>query len=150
MTMEKSTIINKAKHLLAAELYTSILVAVTIAVLYETDTLMPGDLSGNANTAFITVSVMEILTICMVPLALRLFKLKKINAELTSTQGRALAKWGSVRMAMLCLPMIANTLLYYMSGLNVAFGYMAIICLVCLVFVYPGTARCILETGGEK
>lgn len=148
--MQTPDIIKKTRRLLAAEMYASILVTLATVVLYETETLLPGDLSGDKNTEFITVSVMELLTICLVPLALRLFKLKRINAELTSTQGRALAKWGSARMAMLCVPMIANTLLYYLSGLNVAFGYMAIICLVCLTFVYPGTARCLAETGMEQ
>lgn len=131
-------------------MYGCILVSAAIVALYETETLMPACLVGDANAEFITVSAMEILTICLMPLALRLFKLKRISKELATSGRQALAKWGSIRMAMLCLPMIANTLLYYMSGLNVAFGYMAIIGLICLVFIYPGTSRCMSETGNTQ
>ena len=53
-------------------------------------------------------------------------------------------------MAMLCVPMTANTLLYYLFGLNVAFGYMGMICLLCLVFIYPSTARCTAETNDKE
>ena len=93
---------------------------------------------------------MTILTIGMIPLSLKLFKLQRTKMELTSGEGRALSKWGSVRMMMLCIPMAANTLLYYLFDKNAAFGYMAIICLVCLVFIYPSTGRCLSETGGEQ
>ena len=148
--METSSTIRKAQRLLAAEMYGCILVSAAIVALYETETLMPGCLVGDANAEFITVSAMEILTICLMPLALRLFKLKRISKELAASGRQALAKWGSIRMAMLCLPMIANTLLYYMSGLNVAFGYMAITGLICLVFIYPGTSRCVSETGNPQ
>ena len=47
-------------------------------------------------------------------------------------------------MLMLCLPMVANTLLYYIY-MNVAFGYMAIILLLSLCFVLPTMARCEAE-----
>lgn len=148
--MEKFATIDKARRLLAAEMYTGVIVALAIVLLYENEILLPGSFSDCVNGEFITVSAMEVLTICMLPLALRLFKFKKVGAMLTADKGRALVRWGSIRMAMLCVPMVANTLLYYLFGLNVAFGYMAIICLACLVFVYPSANRCASETGGEQ
>ena len=69
--MQTPDIIKKTRRLLAAEMYASILVTLATVVLYETETLLPGSLSGDKNTEFITASVMELLTICLVPLALR-------------------------------------------------------------------------------
>ena len=46
--------------------------------------------------------------------------------------------------------MIANTLFYYLFGLNVTFGYMAIILLLCLLLVYPSKRRCMYEVEREN
>ena len=45
---------------------------------------------------------------------------------------------------MLCGPMMLNTWLYY-QFMNVAFGYMGIIGLLSLAFVYPTRTRYIQE-----
>ena len=53
-------------------------------------------------------------------------------------------RWGTLRLAMLCVPMMLNTWLYY-QFVNVAFGYMGIIGLLSLAFVYPTRTRYIQE-----
>ena len=133
-----------------AEMLSCIIASLAIVVLYETETLLPGSLAGSANAEFLVVSSMEIITICMVPLALRLFKFGKVGRSLVSEGGRRLAKWGSIRMMMTCVPMMANTLFYYLFGFSVAFGYMGIICLICLVFINPTMSRCVSETRSEE
>ena len=148
--MGTSYTIKKARRLLAAEMYAGIVVSLAVVILYENRILSLGGFSSDANTEFITMSIMTIFTIGMIPLSLKLFKLSGIKAQLASGKGCALSKWGSVRMMMLCVPMAANTLLYYLFDKNTAFGYMAIICLACLIFVYPSTGRCVSETGGEQ
>ena len=90
---------------------------------------------------------MELLTLCFIPVALRLFKFQFVANSLTSASN--LLRWASIRMLMLCLPMVANTLLYYMY-MNVAFGYMAIILLLCLAFVLPTKSRCEQEIRSEE
>lgn len=139
----------RTKCILTVELFSSIAVSLAIVTLFETGLLLPGSLTGNTNAEFLTVSCMEIVTICMIPLSLRLFKFTRINKRLKADGHEALTKWGSLRMAMLCVPMMINTLMYYLFGLNVAFGYMGIICLVCLPFIYPSASRCVNEAGRE-
>ena len=78
--------------------------------------------------------VMELLTICLIPIALRLFKFGFVRRRFTASPTRALLRYGSVRLVMLTLPMLVNTFLYY-QFMNVAFGYMAIILLLCMAFV---------------
>lgn len=140
---------NKTKNILSAVMYACIIISVAISVLHENDTIIPGWLSGNPNSEFISVSVMEILTIVLIPLALKLFKFRIVADELSSRGATGLVKWGSIRMCMICVPMIFNTLLYY-AFMKVAFGYMAIICLICLIFIYPSTKRCTSEISSEK
>lgn len=127
----------------------SVVLSLLAVILYETDTLLPGSLAADANTEFVVVSLMELLTICFIPLALRLFKFKTVRENLLATRSKGLARWGSLRLMLICLPMLVNTVMYY-QFMNVAFGYMGIIGLICLVFVWPGMKRCIAETGGEQ
>ncbi len=135
----------KTINILRIELYVSVIISLAIVALYETETLLPGNYADNKNADFLLTSMMELLTICLIPLALRLFKFNKIHQILIATRERGLARLGSLRMMMLCLPMVINVILYYLF-MNVAYGYMAIIGLICLPFVYPSLGRCLSET----
>lgn len=140
----------RIRNILMAEMLSCITITLAIIILYETEIILPGSLADDQNTEFLVVSLMEILTICMVPLSLRLFKFKRVRQSIVSDGGHRLAKWGSIRIMMVCMPMIANALFYYLYGFNVAFGYMGIICLICLVFINPTMSRCISETRSEE
>lgn len=109
----------RTKNILTAVMYGSIILSLAITILYETETLLPGDLTTDKNAEFLTVSLMEVITICLIPLALRLFKFKKVGQALVSNPAKELLQWGTLRLAMLCLPMVINTLLYYLY-MNVA------------------------------
>lgn len=130
------------------EIWTSIILSAAIIFLYETDLVETGTIAPNGNTEFICVLTMELLTISVLPLSLRMFKINKIARRLKQGGAKALAIWGTTRMIMMCTPMVVNTYLHYLS-MNVSFGYMAIIFFVCLIFIYPTMGRCIAETGGK-
>ena len=54
-----------------------------------------------------------------------------------------------MRLLILEVPMVSNTYLYYMY-MNTTFGYLAIILLLCLPFVFPSLNRCLAETSEES
>lgn len=139
----------RTRNILKAEEYVAVAIVFAVVLLYETDVFMIGLLATSEGTEFIMVTMMEILTISLIPLALRLFKFDRIGKALAEYKEKALLYWGTLRMMMLCVPLVINTLLYY-QFMNVAFGYMAIICLVCLAFVNPTMNRCLNETSFEK
>lgn len=126
-----------------------VILSLAIVLLYESDLLAEGSMMGNAVLEYQIVGVMEIITICLIPPALRLFKFKTLHRRVVNKAGRGMIKWGAFRIAMIGFPMIINTFLYY-QYINVAFGYMAIIGLLSLVFVYPSETRCRQEMGGES
>ena len=126
-----------------------ILLSALLALLFETCLLLPGDLTGNPQTEFVVTIVMELLTICLIPIALRMFKVKSIDSSLKTEGAKALKKWGSLRIAMLGVPLFVNTLLYYLF-LNTTFGYMAIITLISMVFIFPSAEKCEYETLGDN
>lgn len=51
-----------------------------MVVLYETQIILEGGLAGDVQGEFLTVTIMELLTICSIPLALRLFKFKAVRS----------------------------------------------------------------------
>ncbi len=116
-----------------------------IVVLYECEILVSSDLSNNTQLVFFLQIVMEFASIIVIPVALKLFAFKPVRRRLLETKGTALLRWGTVRIQLLCVPMLVDTLLYYQT-MWAGFGYLGIILLLCLFFVYPSMGRCIDET----
>lgn len=116
------------------QFWVMIIIPVIVAILYETDVLLAGDLAvaGNESAEFIATIVMELFTLAAIPLALRLFKMAgdKICDEVS------LMRFSLIRLAILLGPLWGNALLYYLF-MNATFGYMAIITLIAMAFVYP-------------
>lgn len=121
-----------------------IVLSLVTVVLYESDVMMGGSKTGHEVLEYRVVIVMELLTICLIPLALRLFKFKAVHRQVVDKSGRGLKKWGGVRICMIGVPMLFNTFFYY-QFMNVALGYLAIIGLLSLAFVYPSGERCSRE-----
>ena len=143
--------LKRVQKILMIEFCFPLLLALLIIVLYETNVLTSGIWSGDTYLEFVCLSVMELLTICLIPLALRLFKMKKVNNALHVDTKRAPASlllWGSYRLDMLVIPLLVNLLLYYFF-MKAAFGYMAIILFLCMFFVVPTLERCVTETKVE-
>lgn len=90
--------------------------------------------------------VMILLTLGLVPLALRLFKFNSIHASLTARPAQALLKWGGVRLLILGLLLFVNTLLYYIYGFEPTYGYLAVMVMLTMPFVLPTMERCKTET----
>ena len=115
-------------------------VAVVIAALYELDILPSGMMAGRPQDEFLSTISMELITIVFIPVALRLFKTKDVEKRLEEGNIKAFRKWGLVRILMITVPLVLNTLLYY-SFMNTTFGYMALILLICLPFIYPAARQ---------
>ncbi len=124
-------------------------VALTIVILYEMGTLESGTLADNKQTEFSAMTIMELTSLAAAFLGLRLFKFRKIKKQLVAQKEPAMLKWGILRLVVLEVPMISNTYLYYLY-MNPTFGYLAIILLLCLPFVFPSLDRCLAETTEEE
>ena len=124
-------------------------VALVIVLLYELDVLETGVLADSKQTEFIAMTTMELTSLAAAFLGLRLFKFPKIHESLVTQKEPALLKWGMLRLLVLEVPMVSNTYLYYIY-MNTTFGYLAIILLLCLPFVFPSVNRCMAETTEEE
>ena len=120
-----------------------------VIVLYETNILETGIMAEEKQSEFILTALMELVSLGVAFLGLRLFKFKAVHNDLVSRQEPAMMKWGTIRLLTLEVPMLADTLLYYIY-MNTTFGYLAIMLLLCLPFVFPSLNRCLAETASEE
>lgn len=142
--------LKSTQRLLMANFLFMVMLTVLLVALYETGLVEPLDMSVESPLVFVLQVTMELATIVAIPLALKLFSFKAVRRRLVRGKGDALLPWGTARLNMLCLPMVANVFLYYQT-MSPAFGYMGIILFLCLFFIYPSIGRCAEETeGGEK
>lgn len=133
------------QNILLVTFWSTVAASLLIVALFETDTIVAGCMACDNQTEFIVSTLMELLTLACIPTALRLFKIPKVYNSLRDDYLR----WALARMMLLGLPLIANTLLYYIY-MTTPFGYLAIIILVSMVFVYPSKARCEAENGERE
>lgn len=126
-----------------------IVMALVIIVLFETGELPVGVMAADKQSEFVLTALMEILSLGAAFLGLRLFKFQAIHRDLVSRNEPAMWKWGMTRLLILQVPMVINTLLYYIY-MDTTFGYLGIILLLCLPFVFPSLSRCLAETTEES
>jgi membrane protease YdiL (CAAX protease family) len=140
----------KTQQILMTVFLSAIILSLFMVIVFENDWLPVGSYAGESQTEFYVAVIMEIVTICVIPVALKLFKFRSVRQKLVSeNSSRELLRWGGLRLGMLCLPMVVNTLLYYLF-MNVAFGYMGIILFLCLFFIVPTMERCTSETTNNE
>lgn len=143
--MNQEIEIDKVQRILKFNFFFSLSWVLLLVIIYETELVVPGTWADAHEMQFLLLSLMEILTIVCIPLALKLFVMKRVRRKLVEGKGAALLRLGFIRHLLLWLPMILNTYFYY-NTMSAAFGYMAIILLLCMFFVYPSAARCYAET----
>lgn len=138
----------KVSKQLTAFYIAQLALALVFIVLFELDVLPVGIMSEDKQSEFVLTALMEIVSLGAAFLGLRLFKFKAIHHDLITREEKAMWKWGMTRLLILEAPMVIDTLLYYIY-LNTTFGYLAIILLLCLPFVFPSLNRCLAETSEE-
>lgn len=139
--------IAQAQRYLQAFFWSLIIFSGIACLAYEMEWVTYAPIGENPQLTFATQMMMQLVTIVCVPVALRLFKWKVISRKLHANPG-ALRSWGSLRLGLICVPMLINTLLYEQTQLA-SFGYLSIISLLCLFFIYPSLERCRADIGEE-
>ena len=138
----------KVSSILKKLFYGILAVALLIVVVFETGLLTPGSLGGDKAAEFPILTAMELLTVCLIPFSLYLFRLKSVRQNLLAAPAQSMLTWGFVRMAMLAFLLVVNVVCYYLY-MNASFGYMAIIAAISMLFIYPSIGRCKEETSSN-
>lgn len=104
---------------------------------------------ADVQVKFVVQTTMILVTLAAIPVALRMFFTSSVRQDLLTHKAPALSKWGVIRLLLLGVPMLVNTCLYYAFGYESSFGWLAVIVLLAMPFVYPTTNRCLSEIEEE-
>lgn len=128
------------QRILQITFYSIVVPAILLVLLFESNVFPTGLYADNKTADFLFTTIMEILTICCMPLALRLIKDKTMKKYDVPRRMQIYRRKAMLRLLLLGCPLLVNTFLYYLF-MNVAFGYMAIILFLCLLFIIPTKER---------
>lgn len=131
----------EVRNILAGIFWGLLGVSVLLAVLFECELLSSGLWTEALTAEFLCRCTMEVVALLGIWLSLRLFKFERVHRDLVTRKADALKLWGVTRLLLLEVPMLVNTILYYMF-MQTTYGYMAIIAVLCLPFVFPTIGRC--------
>ena len=129
--------VKQVAHSLSIIFWAFALFSLLCILLWETR-LVSFALQPTAETAFWWLSALEVITVCIIPFALRLMKFKCISRTIDTP--KRLFHVSVVRLLMLAIPMTVNTLAYYFFQ-QAAFGYLAIMLFISMLFIYPSVGR---------
>ena len=114
-----------------------------LVVLYETGLYQEGLLAGNAQMEYILQSVSILLTIGLIPFALRMFNLNLVKRikELPLQQAlKSYQTWSFLRLALLFVPAILALSFYYLT-MNTTNLFCACMALIATLFCVPSESR---------
>lgn len=134
----------RTKKILHLLFWLPIAAALIVVAVFETNVILPGTLTGNEETEYYVTMALELLTVAGLPLSLRLFKFPAVIRNLQADKSRYTG-FASIRLCVVSGLMLANTFLYYLF-MQTTFGYLAIICLITMAFVFPSERRCQTES----
>ena len=116
---------------------------ILLAVLYETGLYPKGIQAGNAQMEYIFQSISILLTIGLIPFALRMFNLNLVKRikELPLEQAlKSYQKWSDVRLSLLFVPAIMAMSFYYLT-MNTTNLFCACMALIATLFCVPSEKR---------
>ena len=114
-----------------------------LVVLYETGLYQEGMIAGNAQMEYILQSVSILLTIGLIPFALRMFNLNLVKRikELPLQQAlKSYQTWSLLRLALLFVPAIMALSFYYLT-MNTTNLFCACMALIATLFCVPSESR---------
>ena len=114
-----------------------------LVVLYETGLYQEGMIAGNAQMEYILQSVSILLTIGLIPFALRMFNLnlvKRIKERPLQQALKSYQTWSLLRLALLFVPAIMALSFYYLT-MNTTNLFCACMALVATLFCVPSESR---------
>ena len=83
---------NNARRWLLGEFWIPVLLCLGIIILYENDLLLSGGWHDEKMNEYYVAIVMEIVTICLIPISLRLFRFRGVRRAFQSSPDSALRK----------------------------------------------------------
>ena len=121
-----------------------LLTAACIAIIFETGLCSEGNLATNEVLNYWLSLGGVAMTIILLPLALRLMKFGHVKKSIAKSEENYML-WSVIRIVMLGIPLLYNLLCYYATGCEPTFIYMALMAVVCFLFIWPSHDKMVYE-----
>ncbi len=131
--------INRQLNLFAA---VELICCLSIAALGEFGILPVGIVPEESIYLFQIIACL--LTVICVPVALKLFSWSQIRCRIASNP-QEYQNWGTIRLQLLFFPMFIDIFFHYLL-MDMSLFYLALICAVAALYVWPSKARMMQET----
>ena len=115
-----------------------LIITAVLIILFETGILPSGICSGNTQVEFLVQTTMIILTLGVIPVALRMVKHQSVQDGTEEPNGKKekINAKHLIRVLLIAIPMLLNTICYYIY-IKVSFAYLGVILLIAFLFVLP-------------
>ena len=121
--------------------FIELLTPILLTVIFEIENNeLNGHFEGDSLMTYWMQIVGVFLTIGAIPLALKWMKLVFVKHRIQGNKLEYL-RLSIFRIAILGVPLLYNTLAYYLLGFDPTCGYLALICFVAFFFIWPSDAR---------
>lgn len=120
-----------------------ILFAVLLIGFYECGIWEEGSLILDGSWGYLVRSASILLTLCCIPMALKLLRLKVVKKSLlpfNTISTRNYLRWCEVRLSLLAVPLYLNLALYY-ATMETMGAYCSLILTISLIFCWPSADK---------
>ena len=118
---------------------TVLLTAALAAIIFETEMIVL-DWTPDASAAYLLEIAGVVIAIIGIPLALKLLHFPRIKAIIQGNESKYLS-WSIYRICLLAVPLYFNLLMYYLLSCDVTSGYLALMVVVAMLFIWPSRSR---------
>lgn len=139
--------INKIMKCLQIEYIAIWVLPLLLVILYETGAMTEGGYAGDMRMDYILQSIGILLTVGLIPLALRLFSLSLVRRVQHLSLPDAIGsyrRWSEIRLGLLLVPVLVNLSFYYLT-LNNTGVLCAAMSLIASLFCIPTRKRVLSE-----
>lgn len=126
---------------LRIQYFITLAVALVLVVLYEICGLDKPTFLLEPVAEFWLTTVVTLLTIGLVPLSLKLLNFDRVRQQLEEGGESAYSRWATIRWLMISAALVMNIVVYYLFSTGTSCGYLALLCAVAYLFVWPSTSR---------
>lgn len=124
-----------------------------LVALYEGGVWEEGVLQLDGTWGYLTQSASILLTLCCIPLALKLLHFKSVRSHFSGQDEeaslRSYRRWSEIRLSLLAAPLYLNLALYY-ATMDTIGAYCALILVIALIFCWPSADKAEAELNGTE
>ena len=124
-----------------------------MVALYESGVWEEGALMLDGTWGYLTQSACILLTLCCIPMALKLLNFKAVRMRLArgeeTASWQSYCRWSEIRLALLAAPLYINLALYY-ATMDTIGAYCALILVNALIFCWPSADKAEAELTGTE